>query len=173
MSVLQLAFSRDHGIELNETSFTLYAGSKPQHAIRGRTSGAYTGYGTFQWSQAVRALSALFLKYAAAGLRGDSSEGKLAGAHGSLAASLDYAIDKGPLWLADMFGVDSQGRLLARRAFLRTNPGRKRTGPVVIAVNGNFVAAQSIQIILEGTLVKDPNKIELLAREMDGEDACL
>ena len=167
MTALQLGFSGDCEIELNDTLFTLTPSSEAHRTVRGRTSGAFIGYGTFQWSHAVRALSTLFLKYAAACSNHEVVDAKLSGSHGSLAASLDYAIDKGPVWLADMFGLDSQGRMLARRAFLRTNPGRKRAGPVVIAVNSSFLASQSIKISLNGVPLREHHELALLAKKLE------
>jgi hypothetical protein len=77
----------------------------------------------------------------------------------SMAASLDYAISKQPTWLTEMFGCDQDGISLARRMILRTNPERKRPGPVTLGLNMNYVAVENISIILNG---KTPTDEQLL-----------
>jgi len=50
-------------------------------------------------------------------LKGHNKESKqahLEGEMGSLAASLDYAISKKPIWLLDMFGINSDGKAKIR-----------------------------------------------------------
>jgi hypothetical protein len=57
----------------------------------------------------------------------------------SLAASLDYALSKQPLWLQDMFGVTPHGKAISKLLFRRMNPDRKRPGPVTVFIpNGDF-----------------------------------
>jgi hypothetical protein len=72
------------------------------------------------------------------------------GGGGSLAASLDYAISKQPMWLTEMFGCDQSGISLIRRMVLRTNPERKRPGPTVLSVNERFMPLASISIMIDG-----------------------
>lgn len=94
----------------------------------------------------------------------------LIGGKASLAASLDYAISKGPAWLGEMFGTGIGGNQLARRIFKITNPNRKRPGPVAISVNKNIVTADQIQIFWEGKQVVEHDQLYsmLLAVEEQG-----
>jgi len=117
-------------------------------SVRGKTPGAWIGKGTFQWTAAVRALALLFVKWRyIRTLKGDGVEWvTIAGNKGSLAASLDYALYKRPLWVFEMFGADHEGTPLLRRFIVRTNPGRKRAGPVIVGINSMFVADGKIEI---------------------------
>ena len=65
-----------------------------------------------------------------------------------MASSLDYAISRKPLWLLDMFGVNSMGQAIAQNLFMRWNPERKRGGEVVIAVNPTQLCSDSISVFL-------------------------
>jgi hypothetical protein len=76
----------------------------------------------------------------------------LQGCSGSPAASLDYALSKQPAWLSEMFGCDVYDTSFARRLILRTNPERKRPGPVVLAVNHVYLSAASIEVHVDGAL---------------------
>ena len=119
-------------------------------AVRGKTAGVFTAKGTFQWTSAVRAFSSLAIQTVLHQSQLTSVEiPSLEGERGSLASSLDYAISKQVLWLADIFGTNSQGNLLANRAFLRSNPNRKRPGPVVIGFNSKFIPYNSIHIAVD------------------------
>ena len=93
------------------------------------------GYGSFSWSNAVRAISVLFLKYAAQDVLNTYSEFLLEGNQGSPASSLDYALSKLPCWILDMFGIDSNGQSVLRDIIQRSNPERKNPGPVKLAIS--------------------------------------
>jgi hypothetical protein len=115
-------------------------------SVRGKTSGPLRSAGSFQWTSAVKALALLLLKTCAS-----PAEGLIRGDGNSLAASLDYAISKQPVWLTEMFGCDQQGISLARRLILRTNPERKRPGPVTLGINQLFMSASAIRIFVNGS----------------------
>ena len=70
----------------------------------------------------------------------------ISGERGSLAASLDYALYKNPLWVFEMFGADHEGAPFLRRFIVRTNPGRKRAGPVIVGINPKFVGDGEVEI---------------------------
>lgn len=121
--------------------------NRPLCTCRGRIS--FAAEGTFAWTSAVKGLCMLLMgSYLSCRQGGLLS--CLSGGQGSLAASLDYAISKKPCWLQDMFGVDSDGRLVIQRLVLRRNPERKRAGPVEILLNNHFFPAARIQINLDG-----------------------
>lgn len=131
--------------QLDQTAFIELDGMTELRSVRGRTAGAFLRSGSFQWTSAVRALCLLAVKTVI-----NPETGLLEGAGGTLAASLDFAISKQPVWLLEMFGCDSQGVSHARRMMLRTNPERKRPGPVRVAINSSYLPAESIQIIING-----------------------
>jgi hypothetical protein len=148
--------------ELTEVRFQGSLRSGPRQTVRGKTSGAMRCVGSFQWTSAVKALSVLIVKAAMS-----SENAVLQGCSGSLAASLDYALSKQPAWLAEMFGCDADGTSLARRLILRTNPERKRPGPVVLAVNHVYLSAASIEVHVNGALASTPQLAQLVSQLSD------
>jgi hypothetical protein len=86
----------------------------------------------------------------------------LLGERGSLAASLDYALTKQPMWIQEMFGSDAAGTSLAQRLFRRTNSHRKRPGPVVIKVNERALPPKNIHIYWNGKRIDDIAALETL-----------
>ena len=128
-------------------------------AVRGKTSGAYDGFGSFQWTPAVQAVSVLFLR--AAARSGSHPETKwraplLEGESKSLAASLDYALAKQPNWLLDMFGIDKHGDSIGRLLITRSNPERKRKGPVALGLSVSACPAEFIRVFIDDEEVHDP-----------------
>ena len=126
--------------------------------IRGKTAGAYLSCGSFQWTSGVRGVCAAFIRF----LLSEGSETVdycLIGGKSSLAASLDYALSKGPAWLGEMFGSGVGGNQYARRIFKITNPNRKRPGPVAISVNRNIVSESQVQIYWEGQRITDQTQL--------------
>jgi hypothetical protein len=148
--------------ELTEVQFQDSVHGNLRRSVRGKTGGPFRTAGSFQWTSAVKALALLLIKTKAvpmeALLRGDAN---------SLAASLDYAISKQPVWLTDMFGCDQQGISFARRLILRTNPERKRPGPVTLGINQMYVAADSITVYVNGKLCEGES-LAPLCRELEG-----
>jgi hypothetical protein len=142
--------------ELIEVQFKDGATNEARVSVRGKTSGPLRQAGSFQWTAAVKGLSLLILRTCA------GQEGMLlAGEKDSLASSLDYAISKQPIWLTEMFGCDSQGTSLAKRMILRTNPERKRPGPVVLGINQLFLRPSEISIYSHGKLCEDADLLNL------------
>lgn len=162
---LTLYFASNSSISLVETSFIRSDGSE-YHCVRGRTGGAYSGYGTFLWSSAVIAMSELLLRHAANGADAPHGIARLVGGHGSSAASLDYALSKQPVWLSDLFGADKRGGLFASRVFLRTNSGQKRPGPVAIATNPRVLLPSNVEVILDQRSIMTTNELTELANEV-------
>jgi hypothetical protein len=131
--------------ELTEVIFNDGSSTDARISVRGKTGGPFRRAGSFQWTSAVKALSLLVLKTCS-----NPSDGLLRGFANSLAASLDYAISKQPLWLTEMFGCDQQGISFARRLILRTNPERKRPGPVTLGINQAYLPTSQVQIFFDG-----------------------
>ena len=147
---LVLEFSNGQRPELISTLFSHSLLSTTIRCVRGKSAGAFDGCGSFQWTKAVKAIAAIFLLTQQSRLTaGKQSRGSIAGHKGSLAASLDYALDKQPLWLVDMFGIDSRGTALVKRMLRRSNPGRKRAGPATLALNEGFLNANCIELCWE------------------------
>lgn len=148
--------------QLTDVLFRENANSEPRRTIRGKTGGAFRYAGSFQWTSAVKALSLLMAK---AALNPLSST--IQGMGGSPAASLDYALSKQPVWITEMFGCDQQAISFARRLVLRTNPERKRPGPVVLAVNHVYMPAAAIEIFVDGQLCDAAQLAQLVASLSD------
>lgn len=81
-------------------------------------------------------------------------------------SALDYAISRGANWVIDMFGMDSRGTPLARRLFSRSNPERKRPGPVVISINERFMRLGDIEIFSNGVLITGKDELNLLCHSL-------
>ena len=131
--------------QLTEVSFKDGVSSEIRRSVRGKSGGAYRSAGSFQWTSAVRGLAFLLVQTA---LIPESAV--LEGGAGSLAASLDYAISKQPMWLTEMFGCDQSGICTMRRMILRTNAERKRPGPTVLAVNQRYLPVEAMSIYANG-----------------------
>lgn len=131
--------------QLIEVAFCDGITTEVRRSVRGKSAGAYGRAGSFQWTSAVKGLALL-----AARAVGRHEEPFIKGCNGSLAASLDYAISKQPMWLIEMFGADQAGISLLRRMILRTNPERKRPGPVILSFNERFMPLANISIFSEG-----------------------
>lgn len=150
-------------IELDKTSFRYKGMDSAIVAVRGKTAGANGDTGTFQWTPGVKSMCVLFMRALSKRLRGNEVTGPLiTGGKGSVAASLDYALDKEPQWICEMFGLDKQGRNLLRRLILRTNPGRKRSGPVCLGLNYDAIDAKDIKILVDSSPVHDPKFLDQL-----------
>lgn len=179
MFKIKLTFCSGNSVELFRVDCSP-GQAAPLTSVRGRTSGAYRGVGTFNWSSAVRAMACLFLKAKLID-EGGRMEPLLIGGAGSLAVSLDYALTKRPNWLVDMFGESESGRILARRLFRVTNSHRKRSGPVAISLNSHVCPQDCVEIVLDGrsvtsaeilgTMLEQIEADELAARSFDKEHA--
>jgi hypothetical protein len=116
-----------------------------RRSIRGKQSETDPSVGTFQWTSAVRGLALLVVRKAAR-----FEDSSISGLSGTVAASLDYAISKQPLWLTEMFGCDRLGTSLVRRMIFRTNPERKRPGPTTLSINDKYLPSESISVFCDG-----------------------
>ena len=148
--------------QLTEVQFSDGINGETRRCIRGKSGGAYRSAGSFQWTSAVRGLSLLMLRSVTR-----LSNGVLMGGNATLAASLDYAISKQPVWLTEMFGCDQSGICLIRRAVLRTNPERKRPGPTALAINEKFLPVSSIAIFINGRKASGEELISLASALSD------
>ena len=152
---LSLWFASGPQIELIRTNFKSPMLPEPVTAVRGKTSGAYSTEVTFQWTSAVQSLSTLLLKATARQkLNMSLKTPLLEGGKGSMASSLDASLYKQTSWL-DMFGSNIRGDSLSKRVFLRTNPGRRRFGPVLISLNDRLIPSNAIKIYVDSRLVTD------------------
>ncbi len=152
-----LWFSGAVNPELIQFSFRHPIHRNERFSYRGKTGGAHNEQGSFQWTPAVQALALFFLKCIA---RSDASETALSGGYGSPATSLDFAINKQPVWLQDMFGVAVDGTCLIHRLVLRTNPGSKRSGPVELNLNVRQLSPEGITVYLGDERVTDSKRLE-------------
>lgn len=168
---IQLSFAKagPQAVELLAVQYRPAGCSEDRLSVRGKTAGAYSNAGTFQWTAAVQGASAVFLKTLLHDKMETSLQPYILGGRSSLAASLDYALVKGPAWLADMFGTTSLGGLRAKRLFRVTNPNRKRPGPVVVALNMNMLPSSNIRVTLDGDVVEDSSLLLWMAESFLGE----
>jgi len=160
VAVLKLWFERGSRIELVRSEFQR-TGQEVLVSTRGRLASP-NARGNFQWSRAVQALAELLLRFKIHSQSGSEHTAELIGTKGSSAASLDYALGKGPSWLVEMFGCDSKGALIARRYFRRINTEMKRAGPVSIHVNSNLLSNSDIHIYLDGCVCQNSTLISIL-----------
>jgi hypothetical protein len=65
-----------------------------------------------------------------------------------------------------MFGCDQQGTSLARRLILRTNPERKRPGPVTLGINQLYLNPSSISVYVNGKLTTG-EQLASLCRQLE------
>ena len=113
----------------------------------------------------MRAFSILVLRSILAPL--DSSiEPRLYGGKGSIAAALDGVLSKEPMWLLDAFGVFPNGSPVHRRLFARSNPGRKRLGPVAVSLAPRIKSSE-IFIYLDGIECSTLQEFQKLLRELE------
>lgn len=165
MFKVKLTFCSGVTIELLRVDLS-HVGANTQISVRGKTSGAFRGAGTFQWSSAVRAVASIFLK-AKLSDEGSNSDPMLIGEAKSLAASLDYALTKQPTWILDMFGVSANGRCQAKRLFRVTNSHRKRPGPVCLSVNLHACPIDCVEIVLDGQTMTNPEELRAMLSEIE------
>ncbi|MCB0344147.1 MAG: hypothetical protein KDD66_03485 [Bdellovibrionales bacterium] len=163
---LELYFSRNSCHELERTVFSHELLSAPMLAVSG-TPGAASerSSGVFRWGGAVLALTQLLVRS-----KLSSSPYVLEGSAGSLASSLDAALSKPPNWLLDMFGIDSHGNSLASKLFNRSNPERKRPGPVGVALNPRQLNPVDIRVF-HGQDEADQTTLELIDRSLNTSEA--
>ena len=154
---------------LNRTEFTHPLNGQSVVSFRGKNSSRVVSHtGSFQWSNAVKAMSDLMLNYKLVSLRdSSSSQASIVGESGSLASSLDYAISKQPNWLLDMFGVDSKGSSIFKRLIIRLNSERRKPGPVQIFLKTDKLLSCNVGIYLNSYEVKEWPIIQNI-REMIG-----
>ena len=158
-------FETKSGHELVETRFRSTDGWE-YRCVRGKTAGAFRGNGSFQWTSAVRAIAALSLRHAIHSTI-PSVPQYISGGRASLAASLDYAITKVPLWIEEMFGALQNGQIAARRLFLITNPNQKRPGPVTISINASALSPSDIRVYLNGSEVSEATALVSILAQID------
>lgn len=171
-SRLVLEFSSGQCPELISTTFSHSLLPTTIQCVRGKSAGAFDGCGSFQWTKAVKALSTILLLSVERQLTETSkSSAAIAGHRGSLAASLDYALDKQPLWLIDMFGIDSRGTAIVKRLLRRSNPGRKRAGPATLALNEVFFSPHCIEVVWDDSSKCSIADLQEIIRTISREDA--
>lgn len=164
MALLQLYFSGHSTPELHRTVFEHPLSARRVESVRGKSEGAYSRSGSFQWSPAVRALCVLLIKAKEAAVSQREQAPILqTNARGAISA-LDYALGRSAQWIIDFFGSDSAGRPIARRVLTRTNPERKRPGPLAITLNEKFLRPHQIEIIWDEKPVSSAESLAELDR---------
>ena len=139
---LQLHFHQEKDPQLTEMVLFTSSGLR-RRSVRGKTAGIDREAGTFQWTAGVKAHCLL-------AIRSLEDQSFLRGETGSPAAALDYALSKPPTWVQELFGGDGPGGSFVSRYFLRSNPERKRPGPVSICFHPSHLSKNNIEIFLNG-----------------------
>jgi hypothetical protein len=141
-------------------------------SVRGKTGGAYKNTGSFQWTPGVKGVVVVLIKALLRHLNNiDSRMPVLEGTKGGLAASLDYALDRQPEWLFDMFGKDEDGNAYLRRLLLRSNSGMRLPGPVGISLNEQLLPAHSIKVFFSETPVLHAEELSRLIESISQSSA--
>jgi len=165
--ILWFQKSRAGVCELERTLFIGHPSKMEIMSVRGKTAGAYKNAGSFQWTPGVKALTLVLIKALIRELKQTTTfMPLLEGDRGSLAASLDYALDKQPDWLLHMFGSDNDGNAYLRQLLLRSNSGMKRSGSVGISLNEQLFSPQSIKIYFRDVAVKHVEELDRLAQSI-------
>ena len=162
MTKLELHLNKGNVPELYRVSFYHSLLNEPRNSFRGKATGGLDSQLTFQWTPAVQALVIFLLENAACEIQG-IDQPKLSGTKSSLAATLDYAISKQPQWILDIFGSDRKGRSLLRKLIRRSNPERKRPGPVVLTLNQAALCPKNISVFLDGAAVTEGKELQELS----------
>ena len=168
MARLELQLSDSKPTELLKVCFHHELLAEAISSVRGRTEGAYRGFGSFQWTPAVQALTLLFLRQAACQTSGKGGSGALLeGSASSAASSLDYALRKQPQWMSEMFGWDRQGAPLLRRFIQRSNSDRRRNAPVALGLQPRFARECEIVVSVENRQISSTEKLSELAEDLE------
>lgn len=109
-------------------------------------------------------MSILFVRLALSTLD-TNVEVRIEGGRGSMAASLDGVLSQEPEWFVQMFGLRTQGTPRCRRLFARSNPGRKRCGPVAVSLSQR-IKRESVRIFLNDTHVVDKHSLEQMLMQL-------
>ena len=160
-----LRFHFTSGRELRLYRVESSYGSVMSVAVHGHPTGSSPSLGRFPWSRAVRALSEVVLRAVVAS-RYTDVQPYVEGERGSLAAALDGALSKEPRWLRECFGVSERGEPVSRRLFIRSNPGRKRLGPVAVALSSR-VPRDKILILLNGEIVDTSSELRRMLEDVE------
>jgi len=163
MSKVCLHFFGTKSLALGELSFSHPLIPRETRSVRGKTQGAHAGCTSFPWGPVAKGLSLLLLRARAFG----TDYGVLRGDGGSFAASLDYALSKPPVWFQELFGSDRRGETLGRRIIRRTNPERKRPGPVTLALNPHQLVPENIEVRWNGQTLLLEQDIRLLLQNLE------
>lgn len=165
MASIELYFIEGKSPELQRIRFSHPSLEAPILSVRGKSEGAYLGTKSFQWTPAVRALAIFFLRAKARFL--SLEQPLLSGEAGSPAASLDYALSKQTSWLFEMFGWNEDGQSLAKTFILRTNPNRKRPGPVSLSLCTHAFCVDDVQIFVDEREIDDCGILEVVANQIE------
>ena len=148
----------------------------PREMVTVRGTNALSRSGTFRWSAGVRALALLLVRQALTlsetceGRSTDAVPVSLEGEDYSLAASLDYALSKHPLWVLDMFGMSNNGSAISKLLFRRVNPDRKRGGPVVVFLaNRDF----AVRVEVDGRVIEGSARLRRIVACLEAQERTL
>jgi len=127
---------------------------------RGQTAIPGECQNSFKWGPGLRAFCILLIKAQQEIISAKNEDRTpqgvaIYGERGSLAAALDGSMAKSAAWLSDCFGCDQQGNSIVRRILTRTNPERKRPGPVSIGISEKVIREFKISITVNHKLIEE------------------
>lgn len=168
MARLELRFgmTQPGEFELLATTFAYPTPPQIKQTIRARMVSSSLEIGTFNWTAAVMATCLLLLRYRSQENNGEGPV-SLIGAENSPANSLDCALSKRPLWILDMFGIDSHGASVGQKLFWRINSNRKRPGAVFVGVNPRILAWSDITVYVDGKILSSAKEICAVADSIE------
>jgi hypothetical protein len=125
--------------------------NKVRRSIRGKN--VYGSIeGNFPWSSAVKALCLLVIGEFINRQTDPRTPFLLTGGLKSPASTLDFALDKEPTWMKDVFGVDRNNVSLIRKLIQRVNPRQRKNEELVISFREH--ANQALEIDLRTSFGK-------------------
>lgn len=139
--------------ELSRLEFILASGQVIS-AFRGKAEGAYRGNASFQWTSAVKALTALLIYHSA-----HNDDSRLSGDKDSSAYSLTYALSKKPEWVKEL-------KLEELKLLSVSNANIKRPGTAALTIYNTRLSAYAIQVFNNAKELTEVAEKQSLARTM-------
>jgi hypothetical protein len=141
-----------------------------RESFRGRSRFHKTA-GSFSWSSAVKFTVLLFITEQIARIENEP-EAKLVGKRGTPASVLDYALDRQPVWIKEVFGVDKEGVSFLHSLIQRSNSRPKEDTEITVTMRKNRREDTAIRIFIDSIDISNNSKaLRQLAVRLQEPDA--
>lgn len=170
MPYLKLYFESSPTLQLSKTFF-ISPNNQKYISVRGKSSGAYLGAGSFIWSAAVKAIAIFFLKslyYQKNFSFFHTIPPVMRGEKGTPSHSLALSIIKEPRWMGEMFGCDYDGKCNLKRLIKISNLYFNFGSYVSLGLNLNTLGYDKIEIYLDDVLIIDQEKFKFMILSLGG-----